>query len=124
MFRYISALHLFRSLPQEYSSFSADTYNKLLVGTDGEFYNLSRVAFSIIIAHAVIVSPELDHLVSATRHKMVSGFRNSQGVYVAFFGAVQHTDGLSVKGGPIGDFLVASGGEKLALIGVVDDLLK
>lgn len=117
-------MHLFRGLPQEYGSFSADTYNKLLVGTNGEFNNLSGMTFSIIIAHAVIVSPELYHLVSTARHKMVSGFRNSQGVYVTFFSAVKHTDGLTVKRGPVGDLLVASGSEELALIGVVDDLLK
>ena len=31
---------------------------------------------------------------------------------------------MTVKRGPVGDLLVASGSEELALIGVVDDLLK
>ena len=39
-------------------------------------------------------------------------------------GALEHADGLSVKGGPVGDFPVGASGEELTLLGMVKDLLE
>ena len=47
-----------------------------------------------------------------------------QGIDLALFGAIEHPNGLAIKGGPISDLLIAAGGQQLTLIGVVDHLLK
>ena len=55
---------------------------------------------------------------------MLTGFSDSQGVDLASFGTIKHSDGLSVEAVPVGDLSVAASGEDLRLIWMIEHLLE
>ena len=82
------------------------------------------MADTLEVADTLIVVPELDSLVLASRDEVLTGFSDSQGVDLASFGTVKHSDGLSIEAVPVGDLSVATGSEDLRLVWVVEDLLE
>ena len=76
------------------------------------------------IEHSLIVPPQFDNLVLASGDEMLAFLGDGECVDFAFVGALEHADGLSVKGGPVGDFPVGASGEELTLLGMVKHLLE
>lgn len=55
---------------------------------------------------------------------MLACFSDSQGVDFTSFRAVKHSDGLSIKAVPVSDLSVATSGEDLRLIWMIENLLE
>ena len=111
-------------MPDENSSFSTDRDERLLIGSDGNLANVTRVTDTIVIINTFIVVPDLKSLVLATRDEPFSRLGDSKGIDLASLRAIEHSDGLTIEAVPVGNLSVATSGQNLRLIGMVQNLLE
>ena len=115
---------LVRHVPHENGALGTNRDNGPLIRGHGDLVDVSRVTNSVEVADTLIVVPELDSLVLASRDEVLSSLSDGQGVDLASLGAVKHPDSLTVEAVPVGDLSVAASGEHLRLIRVVKNLLE
>jgi hypothetical protein len=111
-------------MPHEDSSFSSNGNDGLLVRSDHDFEDVTRVTNTSIISDSLIVVPHLDSLVLTTRDEVLSGFSDGKSVDFSGLGSIKHSNGLTIEAVPVSDLSVTSGGEYLRLIRVVKHLLE
>ena len=96
----------------------------MLVWSNGDLGDATRVTNTAVVADALIVVPELDLLVFSSTDKVLTSRGDSESVKLTTVGAVEHTDGLAIEAVPVSHFAVRSASEELRLIWVVDQLLE
>lgn len=116
--------HLLGHVPHEDCTLGSNRDNCSLIGRDHNLSDVARVANTLILASALIVVPELDSLVLATRDEVLTRLSDSKSVDLTSLRAIEHSDSLTVEAVPVGNLTVRAGGEDLRLIGVVEDLLE
>jgi hypothetical protein len=119
-----TTVDLLGHVPDENSALSADSHDELLVRSNSDLGNVTRVTNSLKAVHTLIVAPDLNNLVFTARHEVLSSSGNGKSVDLALGGAVQHADGLSIEAIPVGDLAVGTSSQELRLIGVVYNSLK
>jgi len=111
-------------VPDEDSSFGTDGDEGLLVRSDGDLVDVTRVTNTVVVVDTLIVVPDLDSLVLTTRDEPLSGLSDSKSVNLTSLRAVKHSDGLTIEAVPVSDLSVAAGGQNLRFIRMVGDLLE
>mmetsp|Transcript_47272 Transcript_47272/g.94762 ORF Transcript_47272/g.94762 Transcript_47272/m.94762 type:complete len:240 (-) Transcript_47272:703-1422(-) len=113
-----------RDVPDEDCPFVANRHDVSLVGRHHNLGDGAGVSDSDGLGLALVVVPELDHLVAAAAHKELAAARDVEGVDLRGGAPVDDADRRAVVGVPVGDLAVGAGREELALVGVVEDGLE
>ena len=111
-------------MPDENSSFGTDRDERLLIGSDGNLANVTGVSDTIVIINTFIVVPDLKSLVLATRDEPLSRLGDGKGIDLTSLRAIEHSNGLTIEAVPVGNLSVATSGQNLRLIGMVQNLLE
>jgi len=82
------------------------------------------VTDSLVVADTLIVIPEAYLFVLSTRYEVLSGLSDSKGIDFSRVRSIKHSDGLTIEAIPVGDLPVATSGEDLRLIRVIQYLFE
>lgn len=93
-------------MPHKDSALSSNRYDGSLVGGDSDLSDVTGVADTLEVADALIVIPYLNPLVLTAGHEVLSLLSNCKSVDLAGFGAIEHSNGLSIEAVPVGDLSV------------------
>lgn len=116
--------HLLGHVPHEDRTLGTNRDDCSLIRRDHDLGDIARVTNTLILASALIVVPQLNSLVLATRDEVFAGFSDSESVDFTCLRAIEHADSLTVEAVPVGNLAVRASGEHLRLIGMVEDLLE
>ena len=111
-------------MPHENSTFSTNWDQSFLIGGDLDLGDVTWMSNTSEVADSLIVVPEFDSLVLASRNEMLTSFSDSQGIDFSSFGSIKHSDGLTIEAIPVSDLSVWASGQNLRFIWVVEDLLE
>jgi len=114
----------FRHVPHENCSLCSNWDQSFLIWWDLNLGNISRMANSLVIADSFIVVPEFNSLVLTTRNKVLTIFSNAESIDLSSLTSIKHSDSLSIKAIPVGNFSVASCSKDLRLIWMIKHLLE
>mmetsp|Transcript_18684 Transcript_18684/g.44492 ORF Transcript_18684/g.44492 Transcript_18684/m.44492 type:complete len:327 (+) Transcript_18684:190-1170(+) len=109
-----------RDVPDQNRALVADRHDVALVRRHHHLGNRPRVADADGLRLALVVVPELDHLVAAAADEELAAAGDVERVDFGARGAVDDADRGAVVRVPVGDLAVGAGGEELRLVGVVE----
>lgn len=116
--------YLLWHVPHEYGSLGTNRNNSSLIRGDRNLADISRVTDTLIVSNTLIIVPDFDSLVLASRDEVLSGFSYGQGVDLSGIGTIEHSNGLSVEAIPVGNLSVTSGGEHLRFVWMIEHLFE